>query len=236
MKKTLRIGLIGDYNRGVGAHLAIPKALALAGARLGGEVSPSWVQTGSLDGKDVRPIADFDGLWCVPGSPYANMAGALHAIRFAREHQRPFLGTCGGFQHAVIEFARNVLGLIHADHTESSPETEWPLITRLSCSLVGTRGRIRFVPGSRAAQLYGVAEADEQYHCNFGINPDYLLRLKDSQLRISGLDENQEPRVIELEGHPFFMGTLFQPELSASGGIAHPLIVGFVRAAGERSP
>jgi CTP synthase (UTP-ammonia lyase) len=93
----------------------------------------------------------FDGLWCVPGSPYASMEGALNAIRQARESGLPFLGTCGGFQHALIEVARDLLGLADADHSESNPGGDVLLIDRLSCSLVGARGRLHVVAGSRLA-------------------------------------------------------------------------------------
>jgi len=167
----------------------------------------------------------------VPGSPYASIDGALRAIRFAREHGRPFLGTCGGFQHALIEYARNVLGLADADHAESSPEAEMPLIAPLSCALVGARGTIRFVPGSALAAIYGAPEAVEGYHCSYGLNPRYRSLLESSPLRISAVDEAGEVRGVELAGHPFFVATLFQPELSALAGTPHPLVRAFVAAA-----
>jgi len=157
--------------------------------------------------------------------------GALRAIRFARETHRPFLGTCGGFQHAILEFARSVLGQIEADHAESNPAASMPLISPLSCSLVGASGRILFKTGSRAARIYGCAETIEEYHCNYGMNPRFRSLLDDSGMQITGVDEHNDARVVELEDHPFFMGTLFQPERSAFKGVAHPLIVEFVRAA-----
>src|SRR6266478_1625832 len=136
MKSNIRIGLVGDYNAEVKAHVAIPKALALAGQSNGCNIAPCWIHTSSISDPLDSRLAGFDGLWCVPASPYANMEGALRAIRFARETHRPFLGTCGGFQHAVIEYARNVLGLADADHTETNPRAVLPLISQLSCSLV----------------------------------------------------------------------------------------------------
>jgi len=110
MKTNIRIGLIGDFNAEVKAHVAIPKALEFAGQITGCNIAPVWIQTSSIiDSIDSR-LSAFDGLWCVPASPYASMDGALRGIRFARETHRPFLGTCGGFQHAILEFARSVLG------------------------------------------------------------------------------------------------------------------------------
>lgn len=227
----LRIGLIGDYNPQVRSHVAIPKALALAAGGAGFGVSTSWVATTSLGDDPSEQLAAFDALWCVPASPYASMEGALAAIRFARERRVPFLGTCGGFQHAIIEYARNVLGHAQADHAETNPAAEMPLIAPLSCSLVGATGRVAFLEGLRVCEAYGSKEAIEEYRCNYGFNRDYLPLLERGGMRVSGTDEDGEVRAVELEGHPFFVATLFQPELSALVGRTHPLIRAFVRAA-----
>jgi CTP synthase (UTP-ammonia lyase) len=109
----LRVALIGDYDPSVIAHQAIPEALRLS-ADSGHSVEGVWIHTGSISNAKFQ-LGDFDGVWCVPASPYANMDGALEAIRFARESRRPFLGTCGGFQHALIEYARNVCNIRAAD-------------------------------------------------------------------------------------------------------------------------
>jgi CTP synthase (UTP-ammonia lyase) len=177
-----------------------------------------------------KEFSAFAAIWCVPNSPYASMEGALRAIRFARESGRPFLGTCGGFQHAVIEYARNALGLHDADHAESNPAATLPLMSRLACSLAGATGVIRLAPGSRLAAIYGKTETVEKYHCNFGLNRRFESLLNGGELNVSGRDENGEVRGVELARHPFFIATLFQPERSASTGEAHPLICAFVRA------
>lgn len=91
--KALKIGLIGDFNEAVTAHRAIPVALRLAAELLGHAVDLEWLATDAMP--DAQGLARFDGLWCVPGSPYRDMDGALRAIRFARERRVPFLGTCG---------------------------------------------------------------------------------------------------------------------------------------------
>jgi CTP synthase (UTP-ammonia lyase) len=157
------------------------------------------------------------------------MEGALGAIRFARTERVPFLGTCGGFQHAMIEYARNVLGLARAEHAETNPNAAMPLISRLSCSLVEHQGQILLTEGSCIRQIYGQAEVHEMYHCNFGLNPAYEGMLTDGHLRFTGLDGAGEVRVLELNDHPFFIATLFQPERSALRGEAHPLIRAFVQ-------
>src|SRR4051794_28912684 len=116
----VRIALVGDYNPDVPAHQAIPKALRLSAERLTVRVEPIWMHTSTLD---VSQLPAFSGIWCVPASPYANTDRALAAIRFPRENNRTFLGTCGGFQHALLEYARTVLGR-EADHAETSPDSE----------------------------------------------------------------------------------------------------------------
>jgi CTP synthase (UTP-ammonia lyase) len=226
MNEPLKIGLIGDFDPGVRAHVAIPQALTLANESVGCAVEPVWLPTVSL--KAPLDLSQFAALWCVPGSPYASMDGALAAIRFAREGDIPFLGTCGGFQHALIEYARNVLGLSEADHAESNPAAAMPLIAPLACSLVGARGRIKMEPGSRAASLYNAVETTEEYHCNYGLSPRFESGFDGEPMKITGRDEEGGARIVELSGNLFYLGTLFQPELSALRDEAHPLIQALV--------
>lgn len=227
----IRIGLIGDYNSEVAAHRAIPKAIILAAQSAKcGEIETVWLATKTLQHGIDKPLSSFDGLWCVPGSPYASTAGALNAIRFARKNGVPFLGTCGGFQHALIEYARDVLGLADAEHAETSPSAAFPLISRLACSLVEKEGKIFLQENSRIRRIYGKPEATETYHCNFGLNPAHETRLNDGCLKFTGRDESGEIRVLELDRHPFFIATLFQPERPALRGEVHPLIGAYVRA------
>jgi len=226
----IQIGLVGDYDAGITAHVAIPKALAFAAAG-NYEVEASWLATRNLASDVEKQLQRFNGIWCVPGSPYQSMDGALNAIRFAREQRRPFLGTCGGFQHTLIEYARNVLGLADADHAESNPAAAVPLITPLACALRETGGKIRFEPGSRVREIYGCDEVTEEYNCSFGLNRRYDSIFNAGPLCATGVDGNEEVRIVELEGHPFFIATLFQPERSALRNVAHPLVRVFVKAA-----
>jgi CTP synthase (UTP-ammonia lyase) len=232
---TVPIGLIGDYNPAVVAHRAIPEALKLAEKQVGRALEVRWVDTAAL-GQDVpAQLAGFSALWCVPASPYANMAGALAAIRFARESGRPFLGTCGGFQHALLEYVRNALGYPEAEHAETRADAGMPLIARLSCSLVEKSGGILFQEGTRLRAIYGVPEALEQYHCNYGLNPEHERLLEGTPLRVSARDQAGEVRAVELDHHPFFIATLFQPERAALRGLAHPLVGAFAAAALSRA-
>lgn len=220
-----RICLIGDYDAGVIAHQAIPKALALAAD--GADVHPQWLATESAL---HAPLDSYDGFWCVPASPYRSMEGALRVIRFARENHRPFLGTCGGCQHAVVEFARNVLKISRAGHTEVDPATAEPVITNLTCELVEASDLLRPVPGTRLHEIYGSDEISEIYHCRYGLNPQYVPRLVAGGLQIGITGPNGEARAFELPTHPFFFGTLFQPERSALAGKSHPLVKALVGA------
>jgi CTP synthase (UTP-ammonia lyase) len=183
---------------------------------------------------DAAQLAGFDGLWCVPASPYRSMEGALLGIRHAREQGVPFLGTCGGFQHAMIEYARNVLGWADAAHAEVSPGEGRAVIAPLACSLVEKTGGVRIVPGSRLARAYGTAEASEGYHCSYGLNPEFAAALTQGPLRVSARDAAGEVRAVELDAHPFYVATLFQPERSALAGRVPPVVAAFAVAAGAR--
>lgn len=222
----MRIALVGDFNPEVLAHQAIPKALTLAAD--GHDVRPEWLAT---EAAESAPLEGYAGFWCVPASPYRSMDGALRVIRYARENQRPFLGTCGGCQHAVMEFARNVCGLSAAGHKESDPTTSEPVITNLACSLIEASETLHTVPGTRLHQIYAADEICEKYHCSYGLNPAYLPRLEQAGLRVGILGPNGEPRAVELPTHPFYFATLFQPERSAFADKSHPLVRAFVVAA-----
>jgi CTP synthase (UTP-ammonia lyase) len=158
------------------------------------------------------------------------MEGALLAIEFARETKLPFLGTCGGFQHAVIEFARNVLGWADAEHAETAPDAIRPVIAPLVCALVEATDTVRFHPGSRIASAYGCEASTEGYHCRYGLNRELQETLVSGPLRAGAHDVTGEIRAIELDDHPFFVATLFQPERAALAGRLPPVVVAFVRA------
>lgn len=224
----MKIGLIGDFDASVPAHQAIPKALALAAEALQTKVEFEWIPTEEI--KDIEGINQFDGLWCVPASPYKNMDGALLAIKYAREKGVPFLGTCGGFQHAIIEYARNVLGLNDAEHEETAPNAEQLVISRLACPLVEAKNEIEFEAETKILAAYGKKRAVEGYRCNYGFNPKFEKELFNSDLKIGARDEIGEIRAVELQKHPFFIVTLFQPERAALRGELPPLVKAYVQA------
>ncbi|MGA8724284.1 MAG: hypothetical protein WB565_04540 [Acidimicrobiales bacterium] len=147
------------------------------------------------------------------------------------------LGTCGGFQHIVLEFARSVLGFADAQHAEYDLYASRLFVTPLSCSLVGKTMEVRLEAGSRAAAAYGTTGIREDYYCNFGLNPDHERELVDAGLAVTGRDADGEARVVELPAHRFFVGTLYVPQTSSAPGRPHPLVAAFAAAAigGSRS-
>lgn len=233
MKNALHLALIGDYNPEVIAHQAIPVALQQAAETLGLTVDVHWLDTDSLT--PATPLHTFDGFWCVPASPYRDTDGALRAIRFAREQRRPFLGTCGGFQHAVLEYARNVLGWADAEHGELAPESQRAVIAQLSCSLVNVTDTLRLAPYTRIADAYGTLDIHEGYHCRYGINPEFANALLEGDLIPCGHDSVGDLRAVELLDHPFFVATLFQPERAALKGVTPPLAIALLKACQEGS-
>lgn len=235
MTERTRIALVGDYNPEVAAHGAIPEAIGLAADVVGSAFECVWLETGDITMDPEALLGDVNAIWVVPASPYANEDGVLDVIRFARETGVPFLGTCGGYQHAVLEFARNGLGFVDAGNAEVDPECAMPVINALSCALIETRGEVVFTPGSVLEAIYGRAEASEGYRCSYGVEPAYLSIFEGSLLNFTGFDDDGEPRAFELSGHRFFIGTAFQPERSASSGEAHPIIIEFAASALERA-
>ena len=175
-------------------------------------------------------LKDATGVWCAPGSPYENTAGALLAIRHARLTRKALLGTCGGFQHALMEFAQNVLEH-EAGHQELDPVARNPLSMKLTCSLVEVKGRVIATEPKRFADLLGGSESIEEFHCNYGCNSGLAGIFHGTDLVFVAHDELHQVRAFRLEHHPFFVGTLFQPERRALGGSLHPLVAAFLRAA-----
>jgi CTP synthase (UTP-ammonia lyase) len=126
-----------------------------------------------------------------------------------------------------------VLGIANAAHQEDSPSADDPLISALSCSLVGKTEAVSITQGSLAHRAYGRGNATEQFLCNYGLSPKYRARIESAGLRITGVDRDGEARIIERTDHPFFIATLFLPQFSSTAAAPHPLIVAFLRAAAD---
>ncbi|WP_437072845.1 CTP synthase C-terminal region-related (seleno)protein [Streptomyces sp. enrichment culture] len=226
-----RIALVGDRSANVVSHTRVPGLLRALAERDRLVLDPYWIA--SEDAADEDAVRGFDAVWVLPGSPYRSEAGVLTAIRVAREAGIPFLGTCGGFQHALLEFARNVCGLRVA-HAETDPDAEDLLIEPLACSLVGHQATVGIEPGSLAHRVIGAERTVERYHCAYGPSR-HLDTLRAHGLRLSGHDEDGNVRVAELPGHPFFLATLFQPELSGEATRPHAVVRALARAATQHA-
>ena len=237
MNKSLTVGLIGDqlpeYER---AQFAAVEMIKRAAAELGVSADVKWFATPSLEGADAESLlAEADALWASPGSPYLSLEGALEGIRFARERGWPLLGTCAGFQHIVLEYARNVMGIADAAHQEYDPDAPTLLLTALVCPVATQVLKINLQPESFPARVYGTTEIDEYYYCNFGINPVFQRAVDEGGLKIVGKDRDGEPRVLQLPLHRFYVATLFVPGASYTEGVvemegAHPLVKAFLKA------
>ncbi|WP_373202681.1 CTP synthase C-terminal region-related (seleno)protein [Citrobacter amalonaticus] len=228
VKDTLRIALVGDYNAGITAHQAIPLAIDDAAAVLELLADYDWLSSTEIT--SAEDLVGYDAIWVVPGSPYKNTEGALTAIRYARENSIPFLGTCGGFQHAILEYARNVLGWSDAAHAETDT-TGRIVIAPLACSLVEKTDEVELRPNTLIAKAYGQPVISEGYQCNYGIAEAFAAELDSGDLRVTGWDDNGDIRAVELVTHPFFVATLFQPERGALTGKPVPLAQAMLRAA-----
>lgn len=231
--ESLRIAVISEFNPDFPPHPATNVALQHSARALGVAVEAYWLDTEPLESVSLNKLEPFDAFWCAPGSPYTSLSGALRAIRFAREKDRPFVGTCGGFQHVVLEFARNVLGFRDAQHAEYDPYASELFITPLSCSLAGQVLEVQIESGSIAATSYGAIRVQEEYYCNFGLNPEYQALLDSAGLRVTRWDDSKEARIIELPKSRFYLASLFVPQMRSTPDHPHPLITSYLQTAIE---
>jgi CTP synthase (UTP-ammonia lyase) len=232
----MRIGVVGDYNPAFESHPATTQGAFQAARTVGLQAEVVWISTAKVDDET---LSKCDGIWAAPGSPYRSLDGMLHAIRYAREGQRPLLATCGGFQYALIEFARNVLGIADADSAENNAPGATNVITPIACEppaagapKLSGRHRLQVLPDTRLAAAMRAGEHQEGYFCSFEPNPELLPRFTEAGLKTNALGPQGELRGVELPDHPFFIATLFQPQLTSKmTGRPHPLLIAFIHAA-----
>lgn len=244
MSDGVCIGIVGDLESGSRGHKAINDSLQHASAKLGIKLQSRWIATPDVLKPDSRQSLErCDGIWASPGSPYKSFDGMLKAVEFARKHDWPFLGTCGGFQYALIECARNVLGLRDADSAENNSGSKNIIICPVACAvptgakdtpkLFGQIPEIRLRPGSYLQSFYGQETVTEEFFCNFEVNPDYEWAAIEAGFPVVARGANGEIRAIESPTHHFYVATLYQPQLSSKAGKPHPLVLAFVQAAAD---
>ncbi|MBZ5737367.1 glutamine amidotransferase-related protein [Nocardioides mangrovi] len=220
------VALLGE-DRGHRSHQEL-NALRPMLAELGVEMV--WVPSDS-----GFAIEQYDGVWLVPGSPYADDDAVLRALTTVRERGVPFLGSCGGMQYAVVEFVRSVLGEA-ATHAESDGEAEDNVVGALACSLDGEERLVTPVPGTRFADW--VPEPFVGMHfCHYAPTADAVERLQGAGVVVGATAADAGAEVLEFPGHPFYVASMFQPHIGAlAGAPVHPLVAAFVDAvrAGSR--
>jgi CTP synthase (UTP-ammonia lyase) len=242
----VRIGILGDFNPEFPSHQATTDSLQHAARKLDIQVESEWIPTPSLLGADAqKKLESFDGIWASPGSPYKSLEGMLKGIEFARRCDWPFLGTCGGFQYALIEFARNVLHIADADSAENNSGSKNIVIYPVACAvpnrkedapkLSGVVPEIRLRPGSYLQAFYGKDKevVTEEFFCNFEVNPEYEWATMEAGFPVVARGAQGEIRAIESPTHRFFIATLFQPQLASTEKNPHPVILAFVQAAAD---
>lgn len=224
------IALLGD-DRGHRSHQELD-ALRPMLRPLG--VDTVWVPTDSGFEAQLRD-GEYDGVWLVPGSPYADDAAVLRALTVVREQGIPFLGTCGGMQYAVVEFVRSVLGEA-ATHAESDGDADDNVVTALACSLYGEERMVTPVAGSRFAGWVGEPFVGMHF-CSYAPTPEVVARLEAAGVVVGATADDAGAEVLEFPGHPFYVTSMFQPHVGAlAGGPVHPLVRAFaeaVRSAGQ---
>lgn len=244
MSEAVRIGILGDLDPGSHGHKAINDALQHCAAKLQIQLDSPWIPTPSLLAPDAEKLLEsFDGIWATPGSPYKSFDGILKGIEFARRRDWPFLGTCAGFQYALIECARNVLGIKDADTAENNSASKNIIIYPVACAvpsrkkdapkLSGRIPEIRLRPGSYLQSFYTQDTIAEEFFCNFEVNPDYEWAAMEAGFPVVARGARGEIRAIESPTHRFYIATLFQPQHSSKPGKPHPLVLAFVQAAAD---
>jgi CTP synthase (UTP-ammonia lyase) len=215
---------LGDRDTGYLTHREIDAALGLF---------PSDAQAHSVatDSAEARSLCDASGVWLLPGTPYRDAESAFAAIRHCLATGTPFLGTCGGFQHALVELVRSRAGVAHATHGESDPNAADPVVSRLACSLIGEVRLVTPIAGTRFASICGSEPFEGFHYCSFGLDPAYVEPLERAGVVVGATAPDAGVEAIELPEHPFFLATAFQPQVGAGArGRLGPLLESFVAA------
>jgi len=240
---SVTIGLVGKYVELHDAYKSIAEAFIHAGAENECKVQIEWIQSETLaDPDNCHPrLRDLDGILVAPGFGERGIEGKINTIRYARENGIPFFGICLGMQCAVIEFARNVLGLTDAHSTEMNPNTPHPVIDMMESqkqvkNLGGTM-RLGAYPckmkkDSTAFKVYGKALVSERHRHRYEFNSEYQSQFEKAGMLATGINPDTSlVEIVELKDHPWFVGVQFHPELRSTVMSPQPLFVHFVRAA-----
>ena len=244
---TVRIAMVGKYANLADSYVSVNQALSHAGAVNGVNVRISWIESEEIE-KDESKLAlidAYDGVVLPQGFGSRGIEGKMAAANKARVSGVPFLGLCYGFQLASVSFARHVLGLKGANTTEADPDTPYPVIDLLPeqrevSDLGGTMRLgghdIYLKKPSRAFEIYRTEKIRERHRHRFELNQKFLKRLEEKGMRYTAFSDNgRRAEIMELEGHPFYMGTQYHPEYASRPERPEPIYVAFIEACVKRA-
>jgi CTP synthase len=240
-KHSVNIGLVGKYVELQDSYKSILEAFIHAGAANETKVNVVSVHSEYLDASNVgEKLKDLDGILVAPGFGGRGIEGKIETVRYAREHNIPFLGICLGMQMAVIEYSRSVLGLSDANSTEMNQGTSNPVIDLMEeqKTITDKGGTMRLgawkcdiKENSLAYKIYHKTSILERHRHRYEFNGDYLKVLEAAGLKASGVNPDTGlVEIVELENHPFFIGVQYHPEYKSTVANPHPLFVSFVEA------
>ena len=244
---TVRVAMVGKYANLADSYVSVNQALSHAGAVNGAKTKISWIESEEIekDGSRLDLIDAYDGVVLPQGFGGRGVEGKIAAANRARVSKVPFLGLCYGFQLASISFARNVLGMKGANSTEVDPDTPYPVI-----DLLPEQRRVRDLGGtmrlgghdvhlkrpSKAFDIYGTDKLRERHRHRYELNQKYLKRFEENGMHYTAFsDKGRRAEIMELDGHPFYMGTQFHPEYVSRPEDPEPIYVAFVKACAARA-
>jgi CTP synthase len=242
-RESVTIGIVGKYVELEDSYKSLNEALFHGGFANGLRVNFRWIESEELmtDERWEDRLRDVDAILVPGGFGKRGISGMIRAIGYARREKKPFFGICLGMQCATVEFARNVCGIENAESTEFDPDTPDPVIFKLR-DLLGVENmggtmrlgayKCRLLPGSLAERIYRTNEISDRHRHRYEFNPAYEDRLAENGLIFSGKSpDGKFVEMIELAGHPWFLGCQFHPELKSRPLAPHPLFASFVQAA-----
>ncbi len=243
---TVTIALVGKYVQLHDAYLSVSEALKHAGYAKGTSIDLRWIDSETVTDENAAEVfAGVDGILVPGGFGNRGIEGKISAVRYAREHKIPYLGLCLGMQTAVIEFARHVAGLEGANSREFDEYAPHRVIDFMpgQNDEIDKGGTLRLgaypcviTPGTMMEKCYGKKEIAERHRHRYEFNNDYREKLQEAGLVISGVSpDGRLVETVEVPGHPFFVGVQFHPEFKSRPNHPHPLFLGFVSAALNRS-
>jgi CTP synthase len=243
-RDEVSIGIVGKYVSYEDSYKSLNEALAHGGVANHVRVNLKWVESEELaSGRAREVLSQYDGILVPGGFGHRGVEGMVQAIRYAREERVPFFGICLGLQTAVIEYARDMAGLTGADSTEFNESSPYRVIYKLR-DLLGVEemggtmrlGRYECLlePGSFAYRAYGKTSISERHRHRYEVNQEFLPRLKDAGLKVTGLSpDGKFVEIIEVEDHPWFLACQFHPEFKSRPLDPHPLFRDFIGASYE---